>query len=185
MQALSCGMRDLVPWPGIEPGPSALGARCLLTAGPRGKSLGFLIWVSYFSPKVCWCFTYCIVLNMVSVSWTISRNEVFIMFVLKLFGLVLKLWKLFWHICQRKKQPGLCCCDRFGTVILHVLVRQQEAVWDILLTAHLKANLCKIELFFSLGLCDHVFILRNWASVCIVLGNRDTLGHLSVYSIIS
>ena len=23
---LSCGMRDLVPWPGIEPGPPALGA---------------------------------------------------------------------------------------------------------------------------------------------------------------
>ena len=29
MQALSCGMWDLVPWPGIEPGPPALGARSL------------------------------------------------------------------------------------------------------------------------------------------------------------
>ena len=26
VRALSCGIRDLVPWPGIEPGPPALGA---------------------------------------------------------------------------------------------------------------------------------------------------------------
>ena len=26
MQTLSCGMRDLVPWPGVEPRPPALGA---------------------------------------------------------------------------------------------------------------------------------------------------------------
>ena len=39
MQALCFGMRDLVPWPGIEPGPLhwELGA---LAAGPPGRSLG-------------------------------------------------------------------------------------------------------------------------------------------------
>ena len=29
IQTLGCGMWDLVPWPGIEPGPPALGARSL------------------------------------------------------------------------------------------------------------------------------------------------------------
>ena len=29
MQGLPCGRQDLVPWPGIEPGPPALEARCL------------------------------------------------------------------------------------------------------------------------------------------------------------
>ena len=29
MRTLSCGMRDLVPRPGIEPGPPALGAQSL------------------------------------------------------------------------------------------------------------------------------------------------------------
>ena len=38
VQDLSCGMRDLVPWPGIHPRPPALGA-WVLTAGSPGKSL--------------------------------------------------------------------------------------------------------------------------------------------------
>ena len=38
----SCGMRDLVPWPGIEPGPPALGAG-VLTTGPAGKSQQHLL----------------------------------------------------------------------------------------------------------------------------------------------
>ena len=29
IRTLSCSMWDLVPWPGVEPGPSALGVRCL------------------------------------------------------------------------------------------------------------------------------------------------------------
>ena len=41
MKTLSCGMWRLVPWPGIEHGPPALGARVLAT-GPPGKSLDVL-----------------------------------------------------------------------------------------------------------------------------------------------
>ena len=39
--ALSCGVRDLVPRPGLEPGPPALGARSLTpwTAGQVRKML--------------------------------------------------------------------------------------------------------------------------------------------------
>ena len=37
MRTLSCGMWNLVPWPGIEPRPPALGAWGLAT-GPPGKS---------------------------------------------------------------------------------------------------------------------------------------------------
>lgn len=37
MQTLRCGVQDLVPWPDIEPKPSALGAEVLIT-GPAGKS---------------------------------------------------------------------------------------------------------------------------------------------------
>ena len=36
MRTLSCGMWDLVPWPGIEPGPPALGA--VLATGPPVKT---------------------------------------------------------------------------------------------------------------------------------------------------
>ena len=39
--ALSCNMWDLVPWPGIEPRPLALGAQSLAT-GPPGKSTLFI-----------------------------------------------------------------------------------------------------------------------------------------------
>ena len=38
MWALSCGMQDLVPWPGIEPGPPALGAWSLNCWTPRESS---------------------------------------------------------------------------------------------------------------------------------------------------
>ena len=47
---LSCGMRDVVPWPGIEPRPPALGAWSL-TTGPPGRSWEqFNSWI----PMV-WC----------------------------------------------------------------------------------------------------------------------------------
>ena len=36
---LSCGMQDLVPWPGIEPGPPALGVRNLSHWTTRGVVL--------------------------------------------------------------------------------------------------------------------------------------------------
>ena len=61
----SCGTWDLVPWPGIEPGPPALGAR-VLTTGPPGKSLKvlfqwlqmefvfiFLFLTSFFENEFC------------------------------------------------------------------------------------------------------------------------------------
>ena len=35
---LSCGMRDLVTWPGVKPGPPALGVCRILATGPPGKS---------------------------------------------------------------------------------------------------------------------------------------------------
>ena len=35
---LSCSTCGLVPWPGIEPGPPALGVQC--STGPPGKSVG-------------------------------------------------------------------------------------------------------------------------------------------------
>jgi len=45
MPGLNCGMQDLVPCPGIEPGPTALGAWSLTTA-PPGKSPGsYFLWV--------------------------------------------------------------------------------------------------------------------------------------------
>ena len=37
----SCGIWDLVPWPGIEPRPPALG-RGVLATGPPGKSQGLM-----------------------------------------------------------------------------------------------------------------------------------------------
>ena len=43
---LSCGMRDLVPRQGIEPGPPAFGAQSLLPTGPAGKSWFWL----FFDP---------------------------------------------------------------------------------------------------------------------------------------
>ena len=51
---LRCGTRDLVPWPGIELGPSTLGVQ-ILDTGPPGKSLvrwfltGLYIWVYKFT----------------------------------------------------------------------------------------------------------------------------------------
>ena len=48
MWALSCGMQDLVPWPGIEPGPLHW-EHGVLTAGPPGKVLPLLarLWTTY------------------------------------------------------------------------------------------------------------------------------------------
>ena len=43
MQTLSCGMWDLVPWPGIEPGPPALGAQSLSHWTTREVPLTLLI----------------------------------------------------------------------------------------------------------------------------------------------
>ena len=48
---LSCGTRDLVPWPGMEPGPPALGAR-VLAAGPPGKAPHF--WRLRSLRSECW-----------------------------------------------------------------------------------------------------------------------------------
>ena len=43
MWTLSCGMRDLVPWPGIEPGPPALGVWSLIHCATREvPSVAFL-----------------------------------------------------------------------------------------------------------------------------------------------
>lgn len=97
---------------------------------------------------------YSIVLNVICVSWTVSGNKVFIVW--ELFGLVLKSWKLFQPICQRRRQPGPCC-DGLGSRILHLLARQQEAVWGFLLTVYL----CRPEFFFSLGPWDHIFIPKK------------------------
>ena len=41
MGTLSCGMWDLVPWPGIEPGPLPWECR-VLTTGPPGTSLAMI-----------------------------------------------------------------------------------------------------------------------------------------------
>ena len=48
MQTLSYGVWDLVPWPGIEPGPPALALLSLLATGPPGKSQDSL----FFKKKV-------------------------------------------------------------------------------------------------------------------------------------
>ena len=98
--------------------------------------------------------TYSIVLNMLRVSWTVGGNKVFIVW--ELFGLVLKSWKLFRPVCQRRRQPGPCY-DRLGSKIFHLLTRQQEAVWGFLLTVHL----CRPEFFFSLEPWDHIFIPKK------------------------
>ena len=42
MQTLSCGLWDLVPWPGIEPGTPALAAQCLSYWTTREVLEGFL-----------------------------------------------------------------------------------------------------------------------------------------------
>ena len=89
--------------------------------------------------------------NMLRVSWTVSGNKVFIVW--ELFGLMLKSWKSFQPVCQRRRQPGPCC-DGLGSKILHLLVRQQDAVWGFLSTV----RLCWPEFFFSLGPWDHIFI---------------------------
>ena len=47
---LSCGMRDVVPWPGIEPRPPALGAWRLTTRPPGRSWEQFNSWI----PMV-WC----------------------------------------------------------------------------------------------------------------------------------
>ena len=54
MRTLSCGMWDLVPWQGVEPGPPVLG--CLhgsvLATGPPGKSLELDFWAKNRSISV-------------------------------------------------------------------------------------------------------------------------------------
>ena len=54
----SCGMGNLVPWPGVEPGPPALGAWSLshwtTREVPRWYMLLFLIkWLLYMSRYIC------------------------------------------------------------------------------------------------------------------------------------
>ena len=45
MPSLSCGMRDLGPWPGIEPGPPALEVQSLSQRIPLATFLDHLILV--------------------------------------------------------------------------------------------------------------------------------------------
>ena len=47
----SCGMWDLVPWPGIEPRPPALGVWCL-TTGPSGRSLDLFLIKDLFRSEI-------------------------------------------------------------------------------------------------------------------------------------
>ena len=67
IQTLSCGVWDLVPWPGIEPGPHALGAKCLSHWTARELSLQSPILpltsshtALDFSEYICplWCFSF-------------------------------------------------------------------------------------------------------------------------------
>ena len=50
--SLSCSMRNLVPWPGIEPRPPALGAWNLKS--PSGKSLEGVSLVHTFRMRLAW-----------------------------------------------------------------------------------------------------------------------------------
>ena len=47
---LSCGMRDLVPWPGMEPGPPALGAQSLNHWTTREVPWGCLLMAKPWPP---------------------------------------------------------------------------------------------------------------------------------------
>lgn len=74
---------------------------------------------------------------MVCVLLTMSRNKVFVLFVIKLFDLVFKLWKLFGYLSKEETTWNLfrCCFyNKFGTVILDLLVSQWASLWDFLLT---------------------------------------------------
>ena len=51
VRALSCGMWDLVPWPGMEPGPPALGARSLNHWTTREVPI-FILKSSFSSPRI-------------------------------------------------------------------------------------------------------------------------------------
>ena len=43
IHALSCGMRDLIPWSGIEPSPPAVGAQSLIPWPSREAHQGFVL----------------------------------------------------------------------------------------------------------------------------------------------
>ena len=47
----NCSMWDLVPWPGIEPGPPALGAQ-VLTTGPPGSPQAAIFIQNYSVVKI-------------------------------------------------------------------------------------------------------------------------------------
>ena len=50
MPGLNCGMWDLVPWPGIEPGPPSLGAQNLSHWTTRETPVDISLYLSSFSP---------------------------------------------------------------------------------------------------------------------------------------
>ena len=57
MQTLSCGLRDLVPWPGIEPGPPALGAKSLSHWTTREVPIHTFVKKIHFLLPDIWVFT--------------------------------------------------------------------------------------------------------------------------------
>ena len=76
---LSCGVWDLVPWPGLEPGPSALGVWSLShTPGPAGKSPHVFI-ASSFCRFLHWNFPFYKVTAPIALepnSWWSQPNSV-------------------------------------------------------------------------------------------------------------
>ena len=83
MWALSCGMRDLVPWPGIKPTPPALVAQRLIHWTTREVPV-FSEWLMMLSIFSCayWPFVYLLWRNMYSSPWTF-KNWVICLFVVE------------------------------------------------------------------------------------------------------
>lgn len=124
---------------------------------------------------------YSVVLNVICVSWTVSGNKVFIVW--ELFGLVLK---------SRGSYFGLFV--KGGDSLVFVVMD-----WVPGSSIYLWGNRRQSGVFFWQFICvglsfsspeDHGTTFsfpRNWVRWCIVLGNPDTVGHLSCwqYSFIS
>ena len=65
MRALICGMRDLVPPPGIKPGPSSLGGWSLSHWANRKSLKIFLMWIIFFFLSLYWIFTILLLLYFI------------------------------------------------------------------------------------------------------------------------
>ena len=74
MWTLSWGMSSLVPWPGIEPRPSALGAWSLATGSPEKSSSSFLIESVLVS---CGCY------NELPLTWWVRTTQIYFLTVLE------------------------------------------------------------------------------------------------------